>query len=649
MDLEGVEVVARETWGRTVLRGYCPARRGFVEVIEVDCLGVEQGEAYQAEMRKLRGLVDNEVLGETLEAEYNLERRLFRIAVPSPAMTLASFISLRQRLEEEQLASLLRHLVSGLDKCSKAVIPTQHFPLREVSPHSIALSPSGKFQFYRYLPYYPATVSAYHAPLLNYYIRSRTIANSSFEPLHTPSKSAIFALGMVMLELMWADQAEHPEGPEGIKNSDWAGWLKQALMWMLKPDESDRCDPSDLLLYLQTTRLVLPRLPRSRTSPKQLIRLSPGQEAESPHIQLLCISCMHTYMRSQDLPGLGSETIALGCAEGTHILCDLECVMRYVEKGGCQVDLTAGMCPFCTSPFPQSVVEAYGTRVKERWVLTGRGVGTLGKEEGVRCVYCGMEGKWGVPLHAGDSHWVCSETCLKAYALLDCPQNQSDLPCPFPGCSLLVSTQLILQAFGSLKALKQAWKEIDQHRSTAKFPAFPAIFTGPKVRCCHCRLILSLNSVIHQAEAEKPLFLTCQTPGHMFCSKECMRDYVEQQTRNFEMELTEVTCPICRVRIEQDIIIQAYNGPELLDIRKRSFQPSQSCLKCARSKGKIKLQCGHRYCHRCVRQWYKVKSSEKEAQIKCPACHKPMNCEDFRKVKSKIEKVGEFFSSFWGG
>jgi hypothetical protein len=128
-----------------------------------------------------------------------------------------------------------------------------------------------------------------------------------------------------------------------------------------------------------------------------------------------------------------------------------------------------------------------------------------------------------------------------------------------------------------------------------------------------------------------------------------MRDYVEQQTRNFEVELTEVTCPICRVHIEQDIIIQAYNGPELLDIRRRSFQPSQSCLKCARPKGKIKLQCGHRYCHRCVRQWYKVKSSEKEAQIKCPACQKPMNCEDFRKVKSKIEKVGEFFSSFWGG
>ena len=124
MDLEGVEVVSREAWGRTIQRGYCPTRRGFVEVIEVDCLGVEQGEVYKAEVRKLQTMVDNQVLGEVIEAEYSLERRLFRIAVPSPSMTLASFIALRQRLEEEQLASLLRHLVSGLDRCSKAVIPT---------------------------------------------------------------------------------------------------------------------------------------------------------------------------------------------------------------------------------------------------------------------------------------------------------------------------------------------------------------------------------------------------------------------------------------------------------------------------------------------------------------------------------------------
>ena len=638
-------MVSRETWGRTVLKGYSPSRKAFLEIVEVDCLGAEQGEVYAAEVAKLRKLTDNQVLGEVLEAEYSLERRLFRIAVPSPAMTLASFISLRRRLEEDQLASLLRHLVSGLDRCSKAVLSTQHFPLREISPQSIALGPDGQFQFYRYLPYYPAVVSSYNAPLLNYYVRSRTIANSSFEPLHTPSKSAIFALGMVMLELMWADGSDPPEGPEGIKSSDWAGWLKQALMWMLKPDESDRCAPSDLLLYLQTTRSVLPRLPRARTSPKQLIRLSPGQEAESPHIQLLCIACMHTYIRSQDLPGLGDETVVLGCAEGTHVLCDLDCALRYVGKGGCQEDLAGGMCPFCTCPFPQSVIEASGSQVKERWLLLGLGKGTSGKEAR-RCVYCGMEGKWGIPLHAEGIHWMCSETCLKTYTGLECPQIQSDLPCPASNCSLLISSRLVLQAFGSLKALKQAWKLLEQRRPVVKLPSLPTTLSGPKVRCCHCRLILNLNSVVHQAEAEKPLFLTCQPTGHVFCSKECMRNYVEQQTRNFEADLAEVTCPLCRAPIEQDIITQAYNGPELLEIRKRSFQPTQSCLKCARPKGKIKLRCGHRFCHGCVRQWYKA---EKDVQIKCPACQKPVNCEALQKVKSKIEKVGEFFSSFWGG
>lgn len=648
MDLEGVEVVSREAWGRTVLKGYSPSRKGFVEIIEVDCLGVEQGEVYTAEVAKLKRLADSQVFGEVLAAEYSLERRLFRIAVPSPTMTLASFIALRQKLEEEQLASLLKHLVSGLDHCSKAVLSTQQFPLRDINPQSIALGPAGQFQFYRYLPYYPAQVSSYHAPLLNYYIRSRTIANSSFEPLHTPSKSAIFALGMVMLELMWADQTDHPEGPEGIKSSDWAGWLKQALLWMLKPDESDRCDPSDLLLYLQTTRSVLPRLPRARTRPKQLIRLSPGQEAESPHVQLLCVSCMHTYIRSQDLPGLGNETIALGCAEGTHLFCDLDCAIRYVEKGGGE-DLAGGICPFCMSSFSQSVIETHGNRVKERWTLLGKGKGTLGKEEGTRCVFCGMSGKWGIPLHAGETHWMCSGTCLKTYTALECPQTQSDLPCPVPDCVLLISSRLVLQTFGSLKALKQAWKLLDQRRATVKLPSVPTTLSGPKVRCCHCRLILNLNSVVHQTETEKPLFLTCQPPGHVFCTKECMRSYVEQQTRNFEVELTEVACPLCRVPIEQDIIIQAYNGPELLDIRRRSFQPTQSCLKCARPKGKIKLKCGHRFCHRCVRQWYKVSLAEKDVQIRCPACQKPVNCEALQKVKSKIEKVGEFFSSFWGG
>ena len=441
------------------------------------------------------------------------------------------------------------------------------------------------------------------------------------------------------------EHSEHPQGVEGVRNMDCAEWMKQVLMWMMKPEEGDRCDVGDLMGYVQTHRTVLPRLPRSRSVKKELIRLSLGQEAETSHVKMMCVACMAVYVRSQDLTGVGNETIVLGCAEGTHILCDIDCAIRYIERSGCELDLSHGICPFCTCLFSPELVAIRGKQVKERYLLLGKRGGGMEREE-VRCEYCGMTGKWGVELHEGGGHWMCSETCLRCYVLVECPQSGSDVACPSPNCSQFISTQLLLRSFGDLKSLKHALKD---RRPTLRNPSLPSTLSGPKLRCCNCRIVLHLNSILHQSDSEKPLFLACEQPGHVFCSKDCLRSYVEVQSRNFELDLMEVRCPICRGSIEKDIIVQAYNGQEALEIRKRSFNQSPACLKCARPKGKIQLACGHRYCHRCVRKWYKMSLSAKDAQIKCPACHRPVNDQAFQKVMSKMEKVGEFFSSFWSG
>lgn len=124
MDLEGVEVLSRDSWGRSILRGYSPNRRKFVEIHEIDCFSREQGEIYLSEMMKIRNLADNRVLGEIIDMEYHAERRVIRVIVPCPTLTLAQFLNLRQKLAEEQIASLLLHLLTGLHLCFKSVKST---------------------------------------------------------------------------------------------------------------------------------------------------------------------------------------------------------------------------------------------------------------------------------------------------------------------------------------------------------------------------------------------------------------------------------------------------------------------------------------------------------------------------------------------
>ena len=168
------------------------------------------------------------------------------------------------------------------------------------------------------------------------------------------------------------------------------------------------------------------------------------------------------------------------------------------------------------------------------------------------------------------------------------------------------------------------------------------------VRCGH--LLFLEPSQAYTAETQ-PVFLYCSPPDHAFCSKQCLRSYVESCTDYFRLDVSCVTCPVCFVGVEKELVYDCYGGEELYQILEETERLSRMdagvCMECKNHKGET-LMCGHVFCAQCRFGWSSkvlFRHCGIPAIMPCPVCNQPTGVH----ARSRLGRIYDYVrSSFLG-
>ena len=87
MELEAIQPILTEPWGRTISKGFSPTLKTAIEVQEFLCHGQEQADCYLGELRKVGDMDGEKGFAPIIDMDYILELHLIRLFVHSPPQT----------------------------------------------------------------------------------------------------------------------------------------------------------------------------------------------------------------------------------------------------------------------------------------------------------------------------------------------------------------------------------------------------------------------------------------------------------------------------------------------------------------------------------------------------------------------------------
>ena len=256
---------------------------------------------------------------------------------------------------EEDLWDMLRSLVSTL-----AYMQHSHYAHRDIKPTNIFLSQStiklgdfGSAVFREDYTTYQSTIIGtlqYFSPALR-----KSFALSQYKVVHNAYKSDMYSLGLTMLHLALLDypnlfmncNVTRLEAWNVIQCIPYSEGLQRTIMWMVEPEEVDRCDFTTLDSYINLAELPREMMEAQDQFAKSLkidvamvvpVRSTEASETELPPSCLQCNKPPIVSNRSRSDP-----IVHLPCAPEKHIFCSKSCFLVFAlsrQKG----DLH---CPVC--------------------------------------------------------------------------------------------------------------------------------------------------------------------------------------------------------------------------------------------------------------------------------------------------------------
>ena len=131
--------------------------------------------------------------------------------------------------------------------------------------------------------------------------------------------------------------------------------------------------------------------------------------------------------------------------------------------------------------------------------------------------------------------------------------------------------------------------------------------------------------------SESSLQLSC---SHYICSPDCFAKLLEMQLDNKYYLYDKLNCPTCGEKISKEITYRVYGGYDNFQrlIKESSERDEveivcEICSTVRKASNYITLECEHRYCKDCVKQFIDdlILDGKVGIDLSCPECSKPIN------------------------
>jgi len=227
-----------------------------------------------------------------------------------------------------------------------------------------------------------------------------------------------------------------------------------------------------------------------------------------------------------------------------------------------------------------------------------------------------------VTLKCESVHVFCTQACFRLYL-----ERSSSLQpaidsacCPKKKCRKAIDKALIKDYF-----LRPQSYERPPSPNFALPPRHPDPTTLSRI-CLFCQSPIRMPDIeasFRQLSSDHTVSLPCDESAHVFCSPECVRDYVRDATRGLRRKVESVGCPVCRQPIPTELIYKAFGGRGKLQKEvERNQIRWMYCKVCKTKKADIMLACGHSFCRRCLKTEYEMLRVQGYVGLQCMVCHR---------------------------
>lgn len=227
-----------------------------------------------------------------------------------------------------------------------------------------------------------------------------------------------------------------------------------------------------------------------------------------------------------------------------------------------------------------------------------------------------------VTLKCESVHVFCTQACFRLYL-----ERSSSLQpaidsacCPKKKCRKAIDKALIKDYF-----LRPQSYERPPSPNFALPPRHPDPTTLSRI-CLFCQSPIRMPDIeasFRQLSSDHTVSLPCDESAHVFCSPECVRDYVRDATRGLRRKVESVGCPVCRQPIPTELIYKAFGGRGKLQKEvERNQIRWMYCKVCKSKKADIMLACGHCFCRRCLKTEYEMLRVQGYVGLQCMVCHR---------------------------
>jgi IBR domain, a half RING-finger domain len=142
-----------------------------------------------------------------------------------------------------------------------------------------------------------------------------------------------------------------------------------------------------------------------------------------------------------------------------------------------------------------------------------------------------------------------------------------------------------------------------------------------------------LDQVCSYCQITKPpkYKLSCE---HFLCSDNCFNSLISEKTEGMLERYSLVACKVCCVKIDKELLIKLYGSEENfrreINISSKRFEKKLSCGCCSLDKPVsefVTLECEHRMCKECFKEYLKVLVSEGKVgeDVLCFECSKTID------------------------
>ncbi|OMJ68162.1 hypothetical protein SteCoe_34467 [Stentor coeruleus] len=176
-------------------------------------------------------------------------------------------------------------------------------------------------------------------------------------------------------------------------------------------------------------------------------------------------------------------------------------------------------------------------------------------------------------------------------------------------------------------------------------PFYLRSITNSSQQCTFC------SETVQETEQTSAIYLSCNR--HFLCSRVCANEFIIICTENNILNWEFTQCFICSIPLSKDFYKSVYeeNFEEILNKAYDEIVPNFTCTICHNNykiSDSIILQCNHRYCQNCFKDYLKYKINEgkvSKEDLACPECNLPIPNYYIKKiVDSEVFTKYELFS-----